>query len=261
MNLAYVVLMLILAWPTVNSPISCGWAFPPILRLLESMEKHHQKAEASTLWRQVLLPQRLARSLGGRPGGKALEKTVGRGVCRDALRASRDTGLLRCFLTTISQQALMEPVSAHHTVLRTKETNTTALKVLIIWRARVPMLRPDRKMKEKDVAGTRESWRQFWIESCQKFPSFVGLTCGSHPIFKGQRIPEAYRGSMYEQNGVHILSIGGLQHSSGHDNFFYQLSSALNPIPWQSRVPGPVPTCLRNTPRLYLYRPLGSVEI
>lgn len=67
MNLAYVVLMLILAWPTVNSPISCGRAFPPILRLLESMEKHQQKAETSALERQVLLPQRLARSPVGRP--------------------------------------------------------------------------------------------------------------------------------------------------------------------------------------------------
>lgn len=64
---------------------------------------------------------------------------------------------------------------------------------------------------------------RFWIEPCQKFPSFVGLNCGSHPILKGAYRPEssrANRGSMYEQNGVHILSISGLQNSSEHDNFF-----------------------------------------
>lgn len=74
-------------------------------------------------------------------------------------------------------------------------------------------------------------------------------------MLAGQRIPEAYRGSMSGQMGAHSLSISSLQKGSGH-LMFDQLSLAINPVPRQARASGPALTCLRNIPLLL---PRGSV--
>lgn len=116
MNLAYVVLTLILAWPTVNSPISCGWAFPPILRPLESMEKHQQRAQTSTLWRRTLVPPEKHQE----PSMEALAKTSDWRFCCDVFKGLQH---MWCFLTAISQHALIELLfcpSTQRSALRSK---------------------------------------------------------------------------------------------------------------------------------------------
>lgn len=147
MNLAYVVLTLILAWPTVNSPISCGWAFPPIPRLLESMKKHPQKVEASTLW--------------GGPGEDLQKASVFAGMY---LKLTPWPPVMLYWQLSVAY-IYRAPVLPHYTPLTTKKMNMDEP-----WGAHRLWSGPRGRMKERMLLYPEKAADNFWRGNPLKVP-------------------------------------------------------------------------------------------
>lgn len=186
MNLAYVVLTLILAWPTVNSPISCGWAFPPMLCFLESMKKHQQKAETSTLCSWTLVPRKAMRSWRGgigegskwRPQSTAIPPWM----CM-VLSEAETSSLVWCDniepYSALSHSSVGERLVRrslpHHTVLNNKKTKMgKALPCLqaASWECLWSGLRVVR-MKEVFWWCLEKVEVSIWTGPCQRYPPFL----------------------------------------------------------------------------------------